>query len=223
MPKVIIKEGNSYLECVCPVDKCDDCLLRFKCYTSRPLTDLTLAEKRTFLVGQYGTELPRPGKSKYIGSFPLHFEIKLLRLLELDPKKHKILHPFGGKAEFGIRCDIKADVEPDYICDAHDLPFADNTFDCVILDPPYSDELAERLYDTKKYGRLRFRTYTAEAVRVCKEGGYVVVYHRSAAPSLRNTVMVKRILLETRVWHQGRIIHIHKKDTEAWASKKGLT
>ena len=43
--KVIVKEGDKYLECECPVAKCDDCKLRFKCYTSRPLQNLTLAEK----------------------------------------------------------------------------------------------------------------------------------------------------------------------------------
>lgn len=160
--------------------------------------------------------LPRPNKSKYIGSFPLHFEIKLLRLLGIDPKKDKILHPFGGKAEFGIRCDINPDVNPDYICDAHDLPFGDNEFDLVILDPPYNDDYAQRLYDTKKFGKLRFRTYTAEAVRVCKEGGYIVMYHFIAPPSIKDTILFKRILLETRAWHKARIIHIHQKRSELW-------
>jgi len=44
--KVLVKEGSTLLECECPVDSCDVCTLRFKCYTSKPpLTDLTLAEK----------------------------------------------------------------------------------------------------------------------------------------------------------------------------------
>ena len=58
--KVIVKEGDTYLECECPVTKCSKCSLRFKCYTSKPLTDLTLAEKKMFLVGQNGDLLPRP-------------------------------------------------------------------------------------------------------------------------------------------------------------------
>jgi len=160
--------------------------------------------------------LPRPNKSKYIGSFPLHFEQKLLKELNIDPAIHKILHPFGGQAEFGLRVDIDPEVNPDFVGDAHDLPFEDNTFDLVILDPPYSEEYAERLYDTKKYGKLRFRTYTAEAVRVCKEGKFVVMYHCLATPSIKNTILVKRILMETRSWHKARIIHIHKKDSLAW-------
>ena len=157
--------------------------------------------------------LPRPNKSRYVGSFPLHFERKLLNLLELNENDHKILHPFGGKAQFGVRCDIKLEVEPDYICDAHALPFRDNTYDLVVLDPPYSEAYSKRLYGT---GKLKFKTYTAEAVRVCKEGGYVVMYHYLATPRIENTILVKRIFLETRVWHKLRCVHIHQKRSELW-------
>ena len=160
--------------------------------------------------------LPRPNKSKYIGGFPLHFEKKLLRELSIDPAVHKILHPFGGQAEFGLRVDINPETNPDVVADAHDLPFEDNIFDLVVLDPPYSEEYAERLYDTKKFGKLRFRTYTAEAVRVCKECGYVVMYHYIATPSIKNTILAKRILMETRSWHKARIIHIHQKRSDLW-------
>jgi len=157
--------------------------------------------------------LPRPNKSKYIGSFPLHFEGKLLKLLDIDPKRDRILHPFGGKAEFGIRGDINPEVQPDCVCDAHNLPFRNNGFDLVILDPPYNEDYAKRLYNT---GKLKFKTYVAEAVRVCKEMGFVVMYHYLATPRIENTILVKRILMETRVWHKARIIHIHQKRSELW-------
>ncbi len=158
--------------------------------------------------------LPRPNKSKYVGSFPLHFEKKLLRELNIDPNKAKILHPFGGKAEYGIRCDINPEVCPDYVCDAHNLPFEDNTFDLVVLDPPYNDNYAERLYDTKKFGKLKFKKYTSEAVRVCKENGYVIMYHYLACPRIENTILIERIFMETRVWHKLRCIHIHQKRSD---------
>lgn len=158
--------------------------------------------------------LPRPNKSKYIGSFPLHFEKKLLKELNIL-EGNKILHPFGGRSETGIRIDLNKEVIPDIIGDAHCLPFKDNIFDLVILDPPYNEGYSKRLYGTQ-HVRLRFRTYTAEAVRVCKEGGYVVMYHYIATPSIPNTILFKRIFLETRSWHKLRCIHIHKKDTLAW-------
>ena len=52
--KIRVKEGDSILECTCPTNKCEDCLLRFRCYTSRPMTNLTLKEKMLLLQGQDG-------------------------------------------------------------------------------------------------------------------------------------------------------------------------
>lgn len=161
--------------------------------------------------------LPRPSKSKYIGSFPLYFEKRLLDLLRL-PKSAMILHPFGGKAEFGIRIDVNEEVQPDVIADAHNLPFADGLFDLVLLDPPYSDEYSERLYATKG---VKFKEYTAEAVRVLKEGSYLVMYHYLATPGIQGTILVKRIFIETRVWHKLRCVHVHRKDSSAWRGIRG--
>lgn len=164
--------------------------------------------------------LPRPGKVKYPGGFPLHAEIKILREINCDPKKKKdikILHPFGGKAEYGIRVDINSDVKPDYVGDAHNLNmFANNTFDVVFLDPPYNDEYSRKLYGTP---RLKFEHYTKEAVRVLKEGGYLIMYHYLATPQIAETVLIKRIFIETRPWHRPRIVHIHYKSKKLWESK----
>lgn len=162
--------------------------------------------------------LPRPSKSKYIGSFPLHFESRLIDLLRLNGDA-KILQPFGGKAELGLRVDINNDVLPDVIADAHILPFKDSMFDLVILDPPYSDEYGERLYGTKP---VRFNKYTNEASRVLKDGGYLVLFHYLATPRVPNTILVKRIFIETRKWHKLRCVHIHKKVLEAWAEQLEL-
>lgn len=157
--------------------------------------------------------LPRPRRAnKYPGGFPQHFEKKVIRLLGFDEvaDKHKILHPFGGIAEFGIRVDIKPEVDPDFVGDAHNLVmFNDDVFDIVILDPPYSEEYSKRLYGTKK---PRFKDYAREAVRVTKPGGFIVMYHYLAMPRIKQTKLIKRILLETKVWHRLRCIHIYQKE-----------
>ena len=49
----------------------------------------------------------------------------------------RVLHLFGGRADFGIRVDIDAIVRPDVIADAWMPPFRRDSFDVVILDPPY--------------------------------------------------------------------------------------
>jgi len=114
--------------------------------------------------------LPRVAKSKYVGAFPLWFETNLMQILGFP---ERVLHPFGGMAEYGVRVDLRPEVEPDVVADAHDLPFEDGSFDCVVLDPPYSDQQAKDLYGTPP---LKVGRYTAEAVRVLKEGGWLCVY-----------------------------------------------
>ena len=161
--------------------------------------------------------LPRPSKSQYIGSFPLHFESRLLDLLKI-PRGAMTLHPFGGKAEYGIRLDLNPEVKPNVVADAHPLPFRDTVFDLVICDPPYSDELGDRLYKTPP---VSFKKYTKEAIRVLKEDGHLVIFPVIATPQVPGSVLVKRIFIEHRLWHRLRCVHIHKKDTNAWRGIKG--
>lgn len=151
--------------------------------------------------------LPRPSKSKYKGSFPLHFEKKLWKALG-EPKK--VLHPFGGMAEIGDRVDVNEDVNPTWVGDAHNLDFiADNTYDLVILDPPYDNEQAKKLYGTKP---LKYSKYISEAVRVCKPKGYIAVYHWVMTPRPEGTKLIKRIVILTRVWHRPRVCMIYEKE-----------
>jgi SAM-dependent methyltransferase len=149
--------------------------------------------------------LPRPARSRYKGAFPLYFEDNLVRLLGYPDR---ILHPFGGMAETGTRVDLRPELEPDVVADAHELPFEDESFDCVILDPPYSDEEALELYQTPK---LRPSVYTAEAVRVCREGGWLVMYgdREPARPPRCNHTL--RIVVVLRPHHRPRIAGVFQK------------
>lgn len=149
--------------------------------------------------------LPRPSASRYKGSFPLYFEQNLVQLLGYP---EDILHPFGGMAEIGLRVDINEEVSPDVVADAHDLPFGDASFDCVILDPPYSDEEASELYETPP---LKPSRYTAEAVRVLREGGWLCVYtdREPRRPPFCNHAM--RIIVVLRPGHRTRTCMVFQK------------
>ncbi len=132
----------------------------------------------------------------------------------------KILQPFGGLAEHGLRMDIRRDVRPDVLGDAHALPFRDNSFDMTLLDPPYSDDDAERLYGTN---HVRIMVAAKEAVRVVCEGGWVVLYHELSLPVPPHCILTHRILVETRPWHVARIVHVHRKDPGAYHEKGQAT
>lgn len=151
--------------------------------------------------------LPRPRKNKYKGGFPLHFEKKLWKLLE-EPKK--VLHPFGGMAEIGDRVDINPEVKPDFTGDAHNMTMIkEDSYDLVILDPPYTDDYSKTLYNTPK---LKYKQYIQEAVRVCRPKGFIAMYHWVMTPRPEGTTHYKRVVLLTRIWHRPRVCCIFQKD-----------
>ena len=154
--------------------------------------------------------LPRPRrKDKYPGGFPLHFEKKLLELYDWP---EKVLHPFGGMAEYGDRVDINPEVNPTWVGDAHNMDWiSDNTYDMVILDPPYNDEQSKKLYGT---GKIKYKEYIREGVRVCKPGGFIAVYHWVMTPRPAGTSYHRRIVLLTRIWHRPRVCCIFQKENE---------
>jgi uncharacterized protein YbaR (Trm112 family) len=152
--------------------------------------------------------LPRPRRNRYQGGFPLHFEKKLVKLLN---PSGLVLHPFGGMAEYGLRVDINPEVNPDIIADAHRLPFKDNVFGMVVCDPPYNSDYSLKLYNTKP---VTYSHYILEAVRVCKTGGFVVSYHWTLTPRPAGTAYRCRIFIAGRVWHRTRVACVFQKEQE---------
>lgn len=161
--------------------------------------------------------LPRPRRDCYVGSFPQHFEKRLVRLVaklqgrgDWEYGKGNVLHPFGGLAEIGDFVDLNETTAPTWVGDAHDLHFIeDDSYDLVILDPPYSDEECETLYaiDTP----LKWGKFVSEAVRVTRPGGHIAVYHVKQPPRPGGTKLVHRIVVLTRTWHSARICFVFEK------------
>lgn len=153
--------------------------------------------------------LPRPRKPYYPGSFPLHFENKLLKDLN---EPGKVLHTFGGHAEYGFAFDINEEVCPDTIADAHHLPCRSNYFDLVIADPPYNDKLSEEMYNS---GKITYMKYMKEAVRVCKPGGFVASYHWTWTIKPKGTDYHKIIVVLLGQRHRPRLCCIYKKTSRS--------
>lgn len=151
--------------------------------------------------------LPRPSKSKYKGSVPLHFETKLLKHLGIS--QNGLLQMFSGGSKLGHTVDIDINTNPDTVADCHNLPFPDNYFDNVYLDPPYSNEESKELYNT---GPLKPMKYIAEAVRVCKPNGLICAYHVYWTPRPIGTKYLGIIAIITRVYHKPRVCTIFQKE-----------
>lgn len=150
--------------------------------------------------------LPRPRKPYYKGSFPLHFEIKLIRLLD-NPQR--IIHLFGGHSEYGIRLDLNESVRPDILADAHFVPLSNDYFDLVICDPPYNDKLSKELYGTQK---IKYKTYINEALRICKPKGFIASYHWVWTTRPLNTTYYKIIVVLPGQNHRPRVCCIFQKE-----------
>lgn len=79
-----------------------------------------------------------------------------------------------GPETRGIRVDIRPEVHPDVVADGTNLPFDDESFDGVLIDPPYSVEYAEELYGVD-YPRPS--ALLREAARVLRPGRRVGMLH----------------------------------------------
>ena len=154
--------------------------------------------------------LPRPKPPYYPGAWPLHFEQRLIRLLG-NPDPNKIIHLFSGSAEIGKTIDIRPEANPDFVADAHDLSFIkDSSYKIVVCDPPYSDEEAKELYKVET--PLKFKTWIREAVRICEDNGFIVLYHDRWLPKPPSCSYWMRIIVLPGQHHRGRICHIFMKD-----------
>lgn len=82
-----------------------------------------------------GTNRPakKYGRRRNGWSFPPTVRELLLQ----EFKSKTLVHFFGGRADFGVRLDVDPLTNPDVIGDAFVPPFERDSFDVVVLDPPY--------------------------------------------------------------------------------------
>lgn len=152
--------------------------------------------------------LPRPKRDHYKGGMPLYAEEWLIKLAKeiLQNDEPRILQLFCGMNKYGYRVDIKQEVKPDLLADAHDFSKHMNRqkFDFIFADPPYSDEESKELYGTPK---LNYIKWTKEATKVLAPKGILAVYHKYMMPNPNPDVyeVVKRIFIGNRTYHLPRV------------------
>lgn len=160
--------------------------------------------------------LPRPSPDHYKGGMPLHCEKWLIQLGQdiLNNQDPSIINLFCGMNQIGYRIDLREDVEPDLVADAHNFTEKLNPIlkaDIILADPPYSNEESKELYGT---GNLKYKTWTTECDKVLKSGGLLIVYHKYIMPNPNpNKYFVeKRVFIGNRIYHLPRVaIYFRKK------------
>ena len=161
--------------------------------------------------------LPRPKQDHYKGGMPLYAEEWLLELaadLLQQSTAPSVLNLFCGMNTAGFRIDIKTEVKPDLVADAHSFAKAlpvDTLFDVILADPPYSTEEAHELYGTPK---LNYKTWTAECDKVLRKGGLLIVYHKYVMPNPNpdKYTVVKRVFIGNRSYHLPRVAIFFSKN-----------
>lgn len=105
------------------------------------------------------------------GAFPKNF---LKWVLENWPGQ-KRCHLCSGMVQDNetFKVDIRPEVKPDLVADATKTGLPSAFFDWVMIDPPYTRELAQKLYKTGEQFHC-ISDFTKEAARLTKPGGYVL-------------------------------------------------
>jgi len=119
-----------------------------------------------------GTKCFSPKTNGYPGGYPVGY---LSWLKANGWWGEKRLHLPGGMTDDagGFRVDIRPEVKPDLLADARKTGLPSGQWDFVGVDPPYSPELADSLYQTKAvYSGIN--AFMKEGARLLKPGGVLV-------------------------------------------------
>jgi len=143
-----------------------------------------------------------PSTNGYPGGFPRGF-LKYLQELGYWGKKRCYLCAGGVKDPEAIRVDILSKTKPTHCEDARATSLPKNSFDVVIIDPPYTRELAEKLYKTEKY-YSSINQFAKEASRIVKRGGLVITLSYEVPKRIPNCNFIAAI----GVYQAIRVAHI---------------
>lgn len=122
-----------------------------------------------------GTKPFGSGTNGFGGGFPRQFLPWVRKMGWLGESTHENTCWLcsGGIEEAGVRVDIRAETQPTIVADATKTELVSNVFEYVVIDPPYSRELAKKLYGTADYYHS-INKFIDEAVRIAAPGGNII-------------------------------------------------
>lgn len=112
------------------------------------------------------------GRNPYNGSFPAGF-LKWVKNMGWWGEKRCHLCSGMVNDEDSVRVDIRKETNPTHLEDARHTSLLNESFDFVMIDPPYSLELSKKLYGTEKVWS-GINAFTREAARICRPGGLIL-------------------------------------------------
>lgn len=124
------------------------------------------------------------GNSKIKGAFPKGF-IKWIESMGWVGEKRCYLCAGAVKDAASCRVDVKKDTNPTVLADATNTQIPPKSFDWIIIDPPYTKQLAKEFYDTEKHYH-GINAFTKEAERLCKPNGLILTLSYEIPKRIKN-------------------------------------
>lgn len=129
-----------------------------------------------------------PKNNGYKGGFPIGF-VKWLKKNNWWGEKRCYLCSGMVDDYEATRVDLESSVNPTHLEDARNTSLPNNEFDCIIIDPPYTKNLAESLYGKGKYFSS-INVFTKEAERICKKDGLIITLSYEVPKRIKNCDLI---------------------------------
>lgn len=128
------------------------------------------------------------GKDKYNGSFPNGFMKWVIKQGWYGKER---VYLCSGKIDDqeAIRVDTNPKVKPTHLEDARKTSLPNESADWIMIDPPYTKELAKKLYNMEEY-YSGINVFTKEAERICKVGGLILTLTYEIPKRIKNCEFV---------------------------------
>lgn len=147
------------------------------------------------------------------GGYPRGFIKRAFEIMAVtDPAR--VLHVCSGSMKLGVRVDIRPELRPSVVADVRALPFANDTFQWIMADPPYSREYAWNLYSTG-WCYPDPHTLAKECLRVLRPGGFLGFMHHMIPKFTRPGRLVKVYAITQGLGYNVRAWTVLTKDGAA--------